>query len=131
MKAKEIASFLNTETIGNPMKEVTKPGYLHTAKPNELAYCFLKNDEKDLEAISNTNAGIVICQKHLEDKLASMKVKPTLILSETPKYDFAKVLQQFFAKEKPTVSPRSYVGKNVRLGENVDIHPGAVIYDGK
>lgn len=129
MKAKEIASFVNAEIIGNPIKEVTKPGYLHTAKPDELAYCFLKNDEKDLESIRKTNAGIVICEKHLKKKLEQIQVKPTLILSEAPKYDFAKVLQEFFVKEAPTISPHSYIGKNVKIGKNVTIHPNAVIYD--
>lgn len=130
MKAKEIALFVNAEIIGNPIKEVTKPGYLHTAKPDELAYCFLKNDKKDLESIRNTNAGIVICEKHLKKKLEQIQVKPTLILSEAPKYDFAKVLQEFFVKEAHTISPHSYVGKNVKIGKNVAIHPNAVIYDG-
>jgi UDP-3-O-[3-hydroxymyristoyl] glucosamine N-acyltransferase len=129
MKAKDIALFLNAETIGNPLKDVTKPGYLYTAKPDELAYCFLKNDEKDLEAISKTDAGIVICPKHLRNKLEQIKVKPTLILSGASKYDFAKVLQEFFVKEKPAISTYSYVGKNVKIGKDADIHPSAVIYD--
>jgi UDP-3-O-[3-hydroxymyristoyl] glucosamine N-acyltransferase len=130
MKAKEVASFIDAKIIGNPLKEVTNPGYLHTAKPNELTYCFLKNDEKDLEAIRKTNAGIVICQKHLKDRLTSTKIKPTLILSEAPKYDFAMILQEFFVKEKPTISPHSYIDKNVKMGKNVDIHPNALIHDG-
>jgi UDP-3-O-[3-hydroxymyristoyl] glucosamine N-acyltransferase len=129
MKAKEIASLLNAEIIGDPMKEVTKSGYLHTAKPDELTYCFLKNDEKDLEAIKKTNAGIVICEKCLRKKLEQIKAKPTLILSEAPKYDFGKVLQEFFVKETPTISPHSYVGTNVKIGRDVDVHLGVVIYD--
>jgi len=129
MKAKEITSFLNAEMIGDPMKEVSKSGYLHSAKPDELAYCFLKNDEKDLEAISKTNAGIVICEKHLRKKLEQIKVKPTLVLSEAPKYDFGKILQEFFLKEIPTISSRSYIGMGVKIGRNVDIHPGVVVYD--
>jgi len=130
MKANKIASFLNAEIIGNPTKEVTKPGYLHTAKPDEITYCYLKNDDKELEAINKTNAGIVICQKHLKDRLTSMKDKPTLILSEAPKYDFAKILQEFFVKETPIISPNSYIGKSVKIGKNIAVHPNAVIYDG-
>lgn len=129
MKAKEIASFLDGEIIGEPMKDVTKPSYLHTAKRDELTYCYLKNDEKDLEAISKTNAGIVICQKHLRKKLEQLKVRPTLILSEAPKYDFAKILQEFFVEEKPTISPFSFVDANVKIGKDVDIHPHAVVHD--
>jgi UDP-3-O-[3-hydroxymyristoyl] glucosamine N-acyltransferase len=128
MNAKEIASFLNCEILGNPLKEITRPGYLYTAKPDELAYCFLKDDEKDLEAIRKTNAGIVICQKHLKERLKQLKVKSTLILSETPKYDFARILQEFFVKERPTISSYAYVSKNVKIGKNVSIHPGVVIY---
>ena len=129
MKAKDIADFLNAEVIGNPEKEIKNPGYLHTAGPDELVYCFLKDDEKDLDAIRKTNAGIIICQKHLKEKLQRMNIKATLILSESPKYDFAKVIQEFFVKETPKISPYAYIGKNVKIGKDVDIHPGVVIYD--
>ena len=129
MKAKEIASFIGGELIGNPMKDVTKPSYLHTAKGDELTYCYLKSDERDLEAINKTKAGIIICQKNLRRKLERINVTPTLILSEAPKYDFAKVLQEFFVKETPMISPLSYVAVNVKLGKNVDIHPGVVVHD--
>ena len=130
MKAKEIAAFLKAEIVGDPTREVMNPGYLHTAKPDELTYCYLKNDEKDMEAISKTNSGVIICQKHLRKKLEQMELRSTLILSNAPKYDFAKLLQEFFVKETPTISPFSYVGKNVELGREVDIHPHAVVYDG-
>lgn len=128
MKAEKIALFLNAEIIGDPQRVVTKPGYLHTAKSHEVTYCFLKSDEKDLEAINRTKAGVVICPKHLRTKLGLMKAKATIILSESPKYDFAKVLQKFFAKGTRTISPNAYISKNVKLGKNIDIHPGVVIY---
>ena len=128
MKAKKIASFIKGEVLGDPEKDIRHPGYLFTAKNDELVYCFLKNDEKDLEAISETNAGIVICQESLRAKLEQVKRKPTLILSKAPKYDFAQILQEFFAEEKPIVSPSACIGSDVRLGKNVDIHPNVVIY---
>jgi UDP-3-O-[3-hydroxymyristoyl] glucosamine N-acyltransferase len=129
MKAKEIASFIKGEVLGDPDKNVRYPGYLFSAKKDELAYCFLKNDEKDLEAIGKTTAGIVICQEHLKEELDQLKKKPTLILSKAPKYDFALVLQEFFVKETPTVSPSACIGSNVKMGKNVDIHPNVVVYD--
>ena len=128
MKAKEIASFIKGEVLGDPEKDIRRPGYLFTAKNDELAYCFLKNDEKDLGAISETNAGIVICQESLRAELEQVKRKPTLILSKAPKYDFAQILQEFFAEEMPTVYPSAYIDSDVRLGKNVDIHPNVVIY---
>jgi len=130
IEAKDIAEFLKTEIVGDSFKAISKAGYLHTAKSNELAYCFLKDAEKDLGAIKKTNASIVICQKNLKDRLMQLEVKPTLILSETPKYDFARVLHRFFVKETRTISPIASIGKNVRLGKEVDVHPGVVIYDG-
>jgi UDP-3-O-[3-hydroxymyristoyl] glucosamine N-acyltransferase len=129
MKAKEIASFIKGEILGDPEKDIRYPGYLFTAKKDELAYCFLKNDEKDLEAIDKTTAGIVICQERLKEKLGHLKKKPTLILSKAPKYDFALVLQEFFVKETPTVSPSARIGSNVKMGKDVDIHPNVVVYD--
>ncbi len=128
MNAEEIASFIKGEIIGDAKKEVTKPGYLHTARNDELAYCYLKSDEKDLDAISNTSAGIVLCQRHLKQKLEQIENKPTLILSEYPKYDFARVLQEFFVHETATISPSSYIASNVKIGKDVDIHPNATIY---
>jgi len=129
MKAKEIASFIKSEILGDPEKEIKNPGYLFAAKKEELVYCFLKNDEKDLEAISKTNAGIVICQEHLREKLEQLKNRPTLILSDAPKYDFAQILQEFFIQEKRTISPLAYIGPNVKIGRNTDIHPNVTIYD--
>lgn len=128
MKAKELAAFLKAEMLGNPAKEITKPGYLHTASKNELAYCFLKNDEKDVEAIRKTKAGIVICHKHLKKRLKDLKLESTIILSASPKYDFAKTLQEFFAEETPNISPFSHIDSEAALGKHVDIHAGAVIY---
>lgn len=130
MKAREIAAFINGQIIGNPDTEITKPGYLSTAEKDDLAYCFLKNDKKDLEAISRTNAGIVICQEQLQEKVSNLKVKPTLILSASAKYDFARVLHNFFVEETIVISPDAYIGKKVRLGDGVDIHSGVVIYNG-
>lgn len=128
MKAKELALFIKGEIIGDCLKEIKRPGYLHTAKKDELAYCFLKSDEKDLQAIGETNAGIVICQEHLKEKLKQLKGKPTLILSKAPKYDFARILQEFFVKETRGISPLCYIGQDVKIGRNVDIHPNAVVY---
>ena len=128
MNARKFASFVKCEMIGDPLKEVTKPSYLHTAKNDELAYCYLKNDDRDLEAIRKSKAGILICSKHLKAKLAGIKISSTLILSETPKYDFAKILQTFFVTETPSISPLAYVAANVTLGTDVDIHPNVVIY---
>jgi UDP-3-O-[3-hydroxymyristoyl] glucosamine N-acyltransferase len=128
MKAKEIASFIKGEVLGDPEKNIGNPGYLFTAKKNELAYCFLKDDEKDLEAIRETNAGIVICQEHLKEKLEQLERKPTLILSKAPKYDFAQILQEFFVEETPTVSHSACISSDVKMGKEVDIHPNVVVY---
>ncbi|UCE95408.1 MAG: hypothetical protein JSV51_06675 [Candidatus Bathyarchaeota archaeon] len=130
MKAKEIAAFIKGEILGDPKKEIKRPGYLHTAKSDELAYCYLKDDRKDLESIKKTKAGIVICSKHLKKKLKQIKNGPTMILSNAAKYDFARVLQNFFAEEVRAISPLAFIGSNVRLGKEVDIHPNVVIYDG-
>ena len=129
MKAQEIASFIECEIFGDPLKEVSKPGYLFTAKEDELAYCYMKSDEKDLEVIRKSNVGILICSRHLKDKLVGNRVKPTLILSETPKYDFARILQEFYVSETPKISPLAYLDSNIKLGNGVDIHPNVTVYD--
>jgi UDP-3-O-[3-hydroxymyristoyl] glucosamine N-acyltransferase len=128
VKAKQIASFIEGEILGDPEKNITNPAYLFTAKKNELAYCFLKNDEKDLEAIRKTNAGIVVCQEHLKEKLGQLNRKPTIILSKAPKYDFAQILQEFFVEETPNISPSACISSDVKMGKNVDIHPNVMVY---
>lgn len=129
MNAKELANFIGGEVIGNPMEEVDEPGYLFAAKRNQLAYCFLKDEKRDLEAISRTAAGIVICQENLKAKIQQMKNKPTLILSKTPKYDFAKVLQEYFEHRTPAISSLAHIGSDVKIGDDVDIHSNVIIYD--
>lgn len=129
MKAKDLAQFLHSKIIGDPDREVSKPGYLHTARQDEISYCYLKDDERDLGAISKSNAAVIICQERLQRKLEKLDIKSTLILSKAPKYDFAIVLQKFFAKETRSISPFSRISSNVEIGRDVDIHPNVVIYD--
>ncbi len=128
MNARKLASFIKGEIIGDPLKEISKPSYLHTAENNELAYCYLKDDDRDLEAIRKSKAGILICSKNLKAKLAGIKPSSTLILSDTPKYDFAKILQKFFVTETPSISSLAYVSPNATVGTDLDIHPYAVVY---
>jgi UDP-3-O-[3-hydroxymyristoyl] glucosamine N-acyltransferase len=128
VNAKEIASFLKTEIMGDPQREVEKVGYLHTAKRDELAYCHLKDVDKDLRAIRETRAGIVICQRNLRAELKQYKLESTLILTDFPKYDFARVVQEFFVSEPALISPLSHVDTNVEMGRDVDIHPHVTIY---
>lgn len=128
LNAKKIAAFLGAEIIGDPQRKAEKVGYLHTAKRGELAYCQLGDVGKDLRAIRETRAGIVICQKNLEEKLKQLELEPTLILTDAPKYDFARVVQKFFVREFASISPLSYVDSSVEMGSDVDIHPHVTIY---
>jgi UDP-3-O-[3-hydroxymyristoyl] glucosamine N-acyltransferase len=130
MKIKEIASRINCEVIGDPNKEVENLGYLHTATSTQLAYCFLRDDLKDIEAIKNTSAGAVICEKHLKNELRKLENVPVLILSECPKYHFAEIAQEYFVEEKPFISDTAVIEKDVVIGKNVQIHHNAVVHNG-
>ncbi|MBA7490201.1 UDP-3-O-acylglucosamine N-acyltransferase [subsurface metagenome] len=126
MKAKEIATFLKAEIIGDEDKEVVNVSHLDTAQPTDLTYCEFKTDEKDAKAILSTNAGIVICRKPKKVQ----HFKAALILSNQPRYDFARVITKFFYQRKRSISSSCYMGEDVKIGSNPDIHPGAVIHDG-
>jgi UDP-3-O-[3-hydroxymyristoyl] glucosamine N-acyltransferase len=128
VKAKEIASFLDAEVMGDPRREIEAVGYLHGAERGELAYCHLKDLRKDLKAITETRAGIVICQRNLRGQLKSLILEPTLILTDSPKYDFARVVQKFFVSEPASISPLCHVDSNAEIGKDVDIHPHVTIY---
>ena len=129
LNAQELAAFIKGEIIGDPGREIGQPAYLHTAGKHDLAYCFLKNDDKDLEAIRKSRAGILLCSLGLKAKLAGIQTSSTIILSKTPKYDFARILQKFFVSETPSVSPFAHIASNVTLGTGVDIHPNVTVYD--
>lgn len=130
MKVKKIASRINCDVLGDSDKEIKSLGYLRTATSSELAYCFLKDAEKDLVAIKQTKAGAVICEKDLENELLKLKDLPVMILSECPKYDFAMIAQEYFVEEKPFISDSAVIEEDVELGKNVQIHHNAVVHNG-
>ena len=97
---------------------------LNNATESDLAFCSL-NDATALDAIINSQASIIICNK----KITSQEIeKKTLILVENPRYEIINIIENIFTKTKKGILHESaIIGDNCIIGKNVDIGPYSVI----
>lgn len=151
MKISEICEKLKLEFKGED-KEISSLNSLEFA--NEKQMSFLQG-EKFKNLAQSTKAAALIISKDM----ANLIQGKTLILSENPYLDFARITYFFKKpnlptyKEKPQISSQAYVaktaviangssvdeksiinegvviGQNVTIGKNCIIHPNVVIYD--
>jgi len=136
LTAKKIAHYLSAEMIGED-RIVQNVMSLDNAAPGVLT--FINNpvyDEKPVGAVY-----IISCYKKKYDMNAN-----TYIISKNPRLDFAKVVKNFFYKEKSPgiahtavidpgamigencyIGHHCYIGENVTIGSNTMIHANVTI----
>jgi len=106
VKAFEIAAFLDRRVVGNQDKQVLGVASLRNARELHLTFC----NDKTSRLLKETEATVICDNAEIEGK--------TFILSQYPKYDFARATKQFFMPQR---DHKHYIGTNV------SIHPSAVI----
>ena len=131
VNSKEIANFLSKNFLGKNVL-ITGPSPIDSIKKN--TFFFVKPKlVNDFEIPDNTLA--------ILSKQKPFPRNSSLIISENPRYDFIRVIKNFFIKklefkiDKNTIVPKSclihkdvFIGKNVVLGENVKIGKNSKIY---
>lgn len=92
----------------------------------------------DVDVLKDINAGIVICNELLKDKITTY-ISKALVFSSNPKFTFIKLLEDFFNdsfKERVTlenntidgkISDSAYIEKGVEIGKQCEIYPGTYI----
>lgn len=121
IRALEIAQFLGKEIIGSD-REVIKPCSVDNCIDGGLI--FLKRyDENILRKLSERQELTAIVTDSYYGKLYC-----TYIISENPRLDFARVLQEFFVTNTVSgIADTAYIGSNVSLGKNVAIGEYSII----
>lgn len=120
----EIAEIIDGEVSGDGALKITGLNRLDAAGEGDLTFADLAH----AELAKNSKASAVIMPKNFSGEFPQNVIK---IQADNPRPAFAKLLEIFMPKiEIPVgVSDRAFVGKNVKLGENVSIMPFAYIGD--
>lgn len=123
MKSSDIAKFLKKEFIGEDVEITT---FSSLSNLVEKSVVFAKKYSKDYsEALSNAkNVLAIVCEDYRD------KVNVTHIISNNPRFDYLRVVSEFFVEKEITtgIHPSAVVEAGANIGENVSI--GAHCYIG-
>lgn len=119
---KELARLVNGKVIGDGETVVTGVAGITDAKKGDITFVA---HPKYTEKIVQTSASAILLDKPHE------KCSIPIVLVENPKYAFSCIISHFHVKpySPKGVNPKAVIGKAVTLGQDVSIHPLAVIED--
>ena len=121
IRALEVAKFLGKEIVGSD-REVISPCSVDNCIDGGLIF-IKRYDENILSKLSKRQELTAIVTEDYDGKLSC-----TYIISENPRLDFARVLQEFFVSNTVSgIADTAYIGSNVLLGENVAIGEYSII----
>jgi len=119
----ELAEFFGGKVIGEPDKFIR--GVSSASEVNSDQITFAEN-EKFLKEAESRNAGAIV----VTDQISQSKC--TLIQVSNPRVAFAKSLELFFPKEKPTpgIHPTAVIDKEAKVSKSASVGPYVVIEKG-
>lgn len=148
--AQQIAALLGGKLIGNANALVSDVAPIESARANHLSFI---TDSKYLPYLETTKAGVILMSASLIDGITEPSVfndEQALILVENARVAMAQLLQLVSKALNPArqgveqpvsiapgvtipdsayVGAFAYIGKNVRLGQGVQIYPHVFIGD--
>ncbi|MBU1337798.1 MAG: UDP-3-O-(3-hydroxymyristoyl)glucosamine N-acyltransferase [Acidobacteria bacterium] len=127
IKASDIGDFLGAKLFGDDL-EIDKVCPIDRIGDNALS--FAKHFKEEYAAVMNANPhSLVVCSEEYMDK-----IEASYIVSDNPRLDFLRVIDQFFApkeeiriEESALIHPDATLGKNISIGAHVVIGPEVVI----
>lgn len=124
--AKQIASFIGGEVVGNENAEVYTFAKIEEGVPGALS--FLANP-KYTEYIYTTQSSVVLVNR---DFVATEEIKATLIKVDNAYESLAKLMMMYEASKprKSGISSLASISPSAKVGENCYIAPFVVIGDG-
>jgi UDP-3-O-[3-hydroxymyristoyl] glucosamine N-acyltransferase len=124
--AKQIASFVNGEVVGNENAEVYTFAKIEEGTPGALS--FLANP-KYTDYIYETKSSVVLVNR---DFVATEEIKATLIKVDNAYESLAKLMMMYEASKprKSGISSLASISPSAKVGENCYIAPFVVIGDG-
>ena len=116
-------------TEGHRRKTIKGVASINEATKEDLSFCSGEGSQGIL-AISNSRAGIILCNKSIEGCVYPRTVGSLLIFLENPKLAFIRVINRMFHKErKNKISPRAVISETAHIGTNCSIGDYTVIGD--
>jgi UDP-3-O-[3-hydroxymyristoyl] glucosamine N-acyltransferase len=116
MKSSNIAYFLNRQVVGDDI-EITKFSSLSNIAENSVV--FANKFYQNYVALLNERKVLALVGKDYEGKLGC-----PYIISNNPRLDFVRVVQEFFVKKpEASIHPSAVVEKGALIGNNVSIGP--------
>ncbi len=115
------------QVIGSPRRIVETPAALDDAT-NSKCISFCKAKSKDaIEMIQASRAGTIVCCNFDGLDAVSLPDK-TLIVVDNPRLSFMKILETFFAPERPSgIHPTAVVDASARIHDNAYIGPFCIV----
>ena len=125
------------QVIGDTDRIVKRPAPIHEAgADSEITFCN-RSGEEGLKLIRATRAWVVVCLP-IDGLVDTGK---TLLVTETPRLTFVRIVQQYFAPPRPQgihptavieptarIHPTAYVGPFTVVGADCEIGANTVIY---
>lgn len=121
-KASELAELIDGTLKADPELEIN--GYRGAGSVSAKQLTYAESDEY-LEAAMKNSAGLVLVTADLyQDEIPA-------IIVDNPKLAYARLARQFPDKRyyKPGIADSAIIGAGFESGEDISIHPGAIIGD--
>ncbi len=124
---KEIAKIIDIKIIGDETIKIDKVSSFDDADKKCLTFA---SDLKFLKKIDKSNAAAIIISQDYEIP-GDINITAVLLKSANPKTDFFKIFNLFNPNERyaKTISSTAFVGKNIKLGQDVSIYNNVYIGD--
>lgn len=124
LMASEIASFLGKDLFGSDI-QVVKPCSANRVCHNGLIFLTYYNEEYYNLAKEITECLAIVRQEY------AGKLKCSYIISDKPRLDFSRAVQEFFVINKSSkgVADSAKIGRNVQLGKDVVMGEYCVVGD--
>ena len=123
----------NVDWSGEARKRVTHVSSLRAAGLDDLAFCSYEGT-KGIDAITNSNAGIILCKKSLGG-LVSAKENQLIVFLDNPRLTFVQFVnretrnsaKRLRITSSASVSRGAVLGVNCQIGDYVTIGEGCII----
>jgi len=129
MVLKELADRLGGVISGDPDIEVTGVSGLQDAGAGDAAVLF---DKSRITEALQASASVLIVNDAMKEQISRLAQREvTMLVVGHPQLAFAKLLEIFHPSPAVAagISDRAVLGKNIRMGDDVSIHPLAVVGD--
>lgn len=100
---------------------------ISSASKTDLSFCYYQ-DDKAVEYISNSDAGAILCNYSVKDKV-NPKSNQQLIFVSNPRLIFVEILTKITKHDDCiyNISPNSYLATTAKVGENCSIGEFSII----